>query len=199
MSVFNTWVTLMGTTLDEANLMLLQLQQLNDSHVTLKNNDMEITNLQFLFILIKALPKSYSAVALTILATGTLKNLSLQMIQEQILNEEGWWSGPSASLNKVTLIKRKSDKPTYKCYYCQKAGHKANECQKKKKDAEEKDKKDKAVLAQTPSKAVNAHIVPTTATISKITDDNDIQVSIYAAMQSWWMVDSGATHHISPY
>ena len=104
------------------------------------------------------------------------------MIQEWILNEEGWWYGPSMSLNKVALIKKKSDKPAYKCYYCQKAGHKANECQKKKKDAEEKDKKDKAVLVQTPSKAVNVHIVSTTAMISKITDDNDICVSIYAAM-----------------
>ena len=160
---------------------------------------MKITDLQFSYILIKALPKSYLAVALTILATGAPKNLSPQVIQEWILNEEGWWSGPSASLNKVTPIKKKSDKPAYKCYYCQKARHKANECQKKKKDAEEKDKKDKAVPAQTPSKAVNMHIIPTTATISKITDDNDIQVSIYTAMQSWWMVDSGAMHHISPY
>ena len=143
---------------------------------------MKNTDLQFSFILIKALPESYLAVALTILATGTLKNLSPQMIQEWILNEEGWWSGPSMSLNKVTLIKRKSDKPTYKCYYCQKAGHKANECQKKKKDVEEKDKKDKAVPVQTPSKAVNVHIIPTTATISEITDDNDIWVSIYAVM-----------------
>ena len=104
------------------------------------------------------------------------------MIQEWILNEEGQWPRPSASLNKVTPIKKKSDKPIYKCYYCQKAGHEANECWKKKKDVEEKDKKDKAVPVQTPSKAVNAHIIPTTATISKITDDNDIRVSIYAAM-----------------
>ena len=89
---------------------------------------MKITDLQFSFILINALPKSYLAVASTILATSGPKNLSLQMIQEWILNEEGQWSGPSASLNKVTPIKRKSDKPAYKCYYCQKAGHKANEC-----------------------------------------------------------------------
>ena len=180
MSVFNTWVALMGTMLDKANLMLPQLQQLNDSWITLENNDMKITDLQFSFILIKTLPESYLAVASTILATGTLKNLSPQMIQEQILNEEGWQSGPSASLNKVAPIKKKSNKPAYKCYYCQKARHKANECQKKKKDAEEKDKKDKAALVQTPSKAVNVHIVPTTAMISEITDDNDIWVSIYA-------------------
>ena len=89
MSMFNTWVALMGTALDKANPMLPQLQQLNDSHITLKNNDMKITDLPFSFILIKALPESYSAVGLTILATGALKNLSLQMIQEWILNEEG--------------------------------------------------------------------------------------------------------------
>ena len=88
----------MCTMLDKANPMLLQLQQLNDSHITLKNNDIKITDLQFLFILIKALPKSYLAVASTILATSALKNLSPQMIQEWILNKEGQQSGPSTSL-----------------------------------------------------------------------------------------------------
>jgi hypothetical protein len=52
----------------------------------------------------------------------------------------------------------------------------------------------------TPNKAVNAHIVPTTATITEVLDsDNDIQVSMYAATRSRWMVNSGATHHITPY
>jgi hypothetical protein len=47
---------------------------------------------------------------------------------------------------------------------------------------------------------VNAHIIPITATITEVSDsDNDIQVSIYAAVRSRWMVDSGATHHITPY
>ena len=50
MSMFNTWVALTGTALDKANPMLLQLQQLNDSCITLKNNDMKITDLQFSFI-----------------------------------------------------------------------------------------------------------------------------------------------------
>jgi hypothetical protein len=37
--------------------------------------------------------------------------------------------------------------------------------------------------AVTLNKAVNAHIIPTTATITKVSDsDNDIWVSIYAAM-----------------
>jgi hypothetical protein len=37
--------------------------------------------------------------------------------------------------------------------------------------------------AATLNKVVNAHIIPTTATITKVLDsENDIQVSMYAAM-----------------
>ncbi len=110
MSAFNTWVSLMGTALDESGPMLPQLQKLNDAHITLQNNDMKITDLQFSFILIKALPESYSAVASTILATGAPKDLTPQTIQDQILNEEGRQSGVSASLNKVAFVKKKSNK-----------------------------------------------------------------------------------------
>ena len=78
---------------------------MNDACITLENNKMKITDLQFCFILIKALPESYSAVASTILATGELKDLSLQKIQDRILNEEGRRSGASVSLNKVAPIK----------------------------------------------------------------------------------------------
>ena len=38
-----------------------------------------------------------------------------------------------------------------------------------------------------------------TATIEEIDDNNDLPISIYAAARSRWMVDSGATHHISPH
>ena len=133
MSSFNTWVALTSTTLDELTLMLPQLQKLNDTRITLENNDMKITDLQFCFILIKALPESYSAVASTILATGAPKDLSPQTIQDRILNEKGRWSGTSASLNKIAPIKKKgnkADKSKIKCYYCQKNGHKSNECRK---------------------------------------------------------------------
>ena len=47
------------------------------------------------------------------------------------------------------------------------------------------------------NKSVNAHI--NTATIGEIDDNNDLPILIYAAAQSRWMVDSGATHHISPH
>jgi hypothetical protein len=204
MSAFNSWVSLTGTALDESSPMLPQLQKLNDTHVTLQNNDMKITDLQFSFILIKALPESYSAVASTILATGAPKDLTPQTIQDHILNEEGRRSGTSASLNKLAPVKKKSNKAQVKCYYCQKLGHKSNECRKKKRDTEQKEKKEKekGSASQTPGKAVNAHIsvIPTTAIIEQVADDNDdLHVSLYVTAKSRWMVDSGATHHITPH
>jgi hypothetical protein len=33
----------------------------------------------------------------------------------------------------------------------------------------------------------------------EIEDNDDLPVSLYAAARSRWMVDSGATHHITPY
>jgi hypothetical protein len=198
MSSFNTWVALTGTALDDSTPMLPQLQKLNEARVTLATNKMEISDLQYCFILIKALPDSYSAVASTILASGEPKDLSPQMIQDRIVNEEGRRSGASASLNKIAPIRKQGDKSNIKCFYCTKVGHKSNECRKKKRDMEEKEKKEKEKGSGAQStKSVNAHI--TTARIEEISDNDDLTISLYAAARSRWMVDSGATHHITPH
>ena len=144
---------------------------------------MKVSDLQYSFILIKALPDTYSTVTSTILASGEPKDLSPQKIQDRILNEEGQQSGASASLNKIAPIKckgNKADKSKIKCYYCQKNGHKSNECHKKKKDTEEKAKDTKQ--KGSGSKSVNMHI--NTATIEEIDDNNDLPISIYAAARS---------------
>jgi len=65
MFTFNFWVTLTRTTLNDRMPLLPQLQKLSDARTNLDNNSMQITNLQFCFILIKALPESYSAIAST--------------------------------------------------------------------------------------------------------------------------------------
>ena len=133
MSTFNTWVSLTGTALDESSPMLPQLHKLNEARTTLRNNNMEITNLQFI---IKALPESYSLVTLMILASRSPLGLSPQMqtIQEWILNEESCWTASSASLNKVAPIKsnNSNNKKKSKCGYCKIPSHKATDCHKKK-------------------------------------------------------------------
>jgi hypothetical protein len=137
MSAFNSWVALTGMALEETRPMMPQLQKLNDACLTLHNNDMIITDLQYCFILIKVLPDSYSTITSTILATGAPTNLKPQTIQDQILSEEGHQSGASALLNKITPIKNNSN---ITCYYCKKTSHKSTECQKKKWDADRKAK-----------------------------------------------------------
>ena len=117
------WVALTSTALDDSAPMLPQLQKLLDACLTLENNDMKVSDLQYCFILIKALRDTYSAVASTILASDEPKDLSPQKIQDRILNEEGRRSGASTSANKIAPIKRKgdkADKSKIKCYYCQK-------------------------------------------------------------------------------
>jgi hypothetical protein len=125
MSAFNSWVALTSMALEETRPMMPQLQKLNDAHLTLHNNDMIITDLQYCFILIKALPNSYSTIASTILATRVPANLKPQTIQDRILNEEGHQSGASTSLNKITPMKNNSN---ITCYYCKKTGHRSTEC-----------------------------------------------------------------------
>jgi hypothetical protein len=188
MSTFNSWAVLTGTVLNDAVPMLPQLQKLNDARTNLDNNSMKITDLQFCFILIKALPESYSAIASTILATRALTSLDLLVVQEHILNEESRRSGTSASLNKVAPVRRNEDRNKVKCYYCQKPSHKSLDCQKKKCDEKEKKEKEKekekaGTSAASMSKSVNVHIlvVPTTTTIEEISDNDEVHVSLYAA------------------
>jgi hypothetical protein len=205
MASFNRWIALYSAALDDSNPMLPQLQQLNDARACLENTgstDMKVNDRQYSFILLKALPDSYSTIPSTILAAGEVKDLDPKKIQERILNEESRHSSASTSLNKIAPIKQKgnkADKDMIKCFYCKKKGHKANECRKKKKDEEEKEKKEKKEKENSAQKSINAHIG--TATIEEISDDDndDLPISIYATVRSRWMVDSGATHHITPH
>jgi len=89
MSTFNFWMAITNATLDDLTPLLSQLQKLNDLCITLSNNNNKITDLQYCFMLLKALLESYSAVTSTILVLGEPKDLTPQKIQDWILNEEG--------------------------------------------------------------------------------------------------------------
>jgi hypothetical protein len=83
------------------------------------------------------------------------------------------------------------------CHYCNKKGHIQPDCRKKKKDDADKKKKEESGSSG-GNKAANSHVlVPTTASIEEVNDT--VGVALYAAERVRWMMDSGATHHISPH
>jgi len=194
-TAFNLWRQLTQATLDDSNPMAQQLAKINETHEALSNALMGITDNQFCLILLHALPNSYEVLASTILASGGPEKLKHSEIITQILNEEGRRSGSGSSLNvaKAAPIKsakgKKQDHSNLMCHYCNKKGHIKPDCHKKKRDEKE------SVLG---SKAANMHVaVHTSASIEEINED--LAVSLYAAQKDAWMIDSGATHHITPH
>jgi len=127
-----------------------------DARNTLGENGMAISDMQMSFILLDALPPSYSTIAGTILAAGPPSALSPQDLINRFINEESRISGPGAALNKAAPFKSSSTTRSHQpcvssapqgassssaskdvtCYYCKKAGHKLPDCHKKKKDLE---------------------------------------------------------------
>jgi hypothetical protein len=206
-SVFNMWIALVQTKFDNASPLAPQLAKLNELRVSLANANMGVTETQYSLILLNALPPSYETVAMILLASGPATSLKPSNISARVINEEGRQSGPSASLNVAarTPIKssdkgkgKKRDHSTLTCHYCGKKGHIQPDCCKKKKDDVEKGKKDGA--SGSGKKAANSHVlVPTTASIKEVNEDNSVGVALYAAECMCWMMDSGATHHITPH
>ena len=207
-AIFNTWIELIQARLDDSAPLATQLAKLNETRVTLANANMGVTDLQYSLILLNALPASYEVVTTTILANASPSSLDYCEITACILNEEGRRAGASgSSLNAACTAPIKSkdkgkgrDHSNLTCHYFQKKGHIKPDCRKKKKDEAEQKKKE-------GNKAANSHqLVPTTASIKEVDeelvesfDNNTISVALYAASRDRWMMDSGATHHITPH
>ena len=201
-AIFNLWVELTQARLDENSPLSPQLAKLNEARVKLANASMGVSDIQYCLILLNALPKSYEVVASTLLASGPASALKYSEITARILNEEGRKSGPSASLNAarapVKSGKKKKDHTNLTCHYCNKKGHIQPDCRKKKKDDAEKKKKENEGGSGSGTKAANIHeLVATTASIEEV-NNSDLSVSLYSAERLRWMMDSGATHHMSP-
>jgi hypothetical protein len=204
-SVFNMWIALVQTKFDDASPLALQLAKLNELQVALANANMGVTETRYSLILLNTLPSSYETVATILLASGPATSLKPSNISARVINEEGRWSGPSASLNAAARAPIKSsdkgkgkkrDHSTLTCHYCGKKGHIQPDCHKKNRDDAEKAKKDGA--SGSGQKAANSHVlVPNTASIKEVDEDNSVGVALYATEHMRWMMDSGATHHIT--
>src|SRR6266404_5550185 len=202
-TIFNLWIQLTQVHLDDSQPMTSQLAKLNESRVALANASMGVTDTQYCLILLNALPSSYEVLASTILAAGPPSALKHTEISAHIINEEGRHSSGSSSLNAARAAPIKGtkgkarDHSNLTCHYSKKKGHIQHDCHKKKKDEKDKEKKDKGSVSGSSTKAVNSHVVETTASIQEVNDD--MSVALYATSRSCWMMDSGATHHISPH
>jgi hypothetical protein len=198
------WINLTQAKLDDSAPLAPQLAKLNEMRVALSNANMGVTDTQYCLILLHALPPFYEAVATILLASGPPTSLKHSEIAARILNEEGRQAGPSSSLNtaakapiKGTSKGKKKDHSNLTCHYCQKKGHIQPDCRKKKKDDADKKKKEESG-SSSGNKAANSHIlVPTSASIDEVNDN--VGVALYTAERVHWMMDSGATHHISPH
>ena len=197
-TIFNVWIQLTQARLDDSQPMTSQLAKLNEARVNLSNASMGVTNTQYCLILLNALPSSYEIVATTILASGAPSSLSHSEIIARILNKEGRRSGSSAALNSARAPiksdgkKKRKDHSNLTCHYCNKKGHIKPDCRKKKQD------KLGNKEGNSSSKAANTHILTnTSASIEEVNDD--LTAALYATdAKPRWMMDSGATHHITP-
>jgi hypothetical protein len=204
-TIFNMWINLMQAKLDDSAPLAPQLAKLNETRVALSNASMGVTDTQYSLILLNALPPSYEAVATILLASGPPTSLKASEITARLINEEGRRAGPSTSLN--TMVKapikgtgkgKKKDHSNLMCHYCQKKGHIQPDCRKKKKDDADKKKKKESGSGSGGNKAANSHVlVSTSASIEEVNDN--VGVALYAAERVHWMMDGGATHHISPH
>ena len=203
-SVFNLWIELTQARLDDNSPLAPQLAKLNETCVKLSNASMGVSNIQYCLILLHALPKAYEVVASTLLASGPASALKYSKITARILNEEGRKSGPSASLNAahapIKSGKKKKNHANLTCHYCNKKGHIQPDCRKKKKDnADKKKNGEDGNSADNGKKSANAHVlVESSASVEEVNDD-ELEVGLYTAVRTRWMMDSGATHHMSPY
>jgi hypothetical protein len=204
MATFNLWHTLVNTRIQEGLPFQPQFQTILDMRNMLSENGMSVSDMQLVFIILDALPLSFSAIAGTILAIGNPNALNPRTLIERILNEESRLSGPVSS-NKFTPVKPRQ-KPRQQnaaassssvpapqggvtCFYCQKPGHKANECKKKQKDLENA-KKGKAGQRKSEQSAAGqgarANVVATTiggssASIQEVLDAPQITLYTHKA------------------
>jgi hypothetical protein len=216
MAMFNLWCTLVNTRIQEGSPFQPQFQTILDTRNTLSENGMSVNDMQLAFIILDALPPSFSAIAGTILAVGNPNTLDPRMLIEHILNEESRLSGP-VSLNKFTPVKphqmprqqnaaaSSSSAPAPQggvtCFYCQKPGHKANKCKKKQKDLEnaKKGKAGQRKSGQTAAgQGARANVVATTiggssAAIQEVLDAP--QITLYTQKAEKFVYISRDKYH----
>ena len=176
-------------------------------------NDFVVPDWQYASLILLALPTSYSHVQDSFLTTSSVKNLKPDEVRSKILeteirHKEGNTTA-AYSLSTQTPAKGKKnanatssssnlnavDKSNVKCFYCHKKGHMANVCRKKKKEKGEKKKEKPGSGSAKPNAASSSNL-------NVVASDDEYDASplcAYFGAPENWLVDSGATDHMTPF
>ncbi|RDX93346.1 hypothetical protein CR513_24405, partial [Mucuna pruriens] len=158
-------------------------------------------------LLLNSLPESWDTFKISI--TNSVPNgvVSLQMVKGSVLNEEMRRKAQGSSSQPEVLVtenrgrsqkkerekSRSKSKSRYKnveCHYCHKIGHIQKHCFLWKK--ENKDKKGKS------KEKDDDHDRVTTATGDDLVILRDFESVNFVSDESMWIIDSGATLHVTP-
>ena len=175
-----------------------QLNALQDLRSRCALNDFKYDDWQFAALILLALPDSYENVKEHFLTTPDPKNLKPDDIRARILEkqnrkkDEADVAGANIILTKHATAKNKKrgkrppdDKP---CFNCGKKGHWARECKSKKKD--------------TPTSSNAGPGKPGGSSLNVVENsdaESDSPVLCYFGAPENWLMDSGATDHMTPY
>ena len=196
-----------------------QLGRLHELRARCALNGHVMEDWQYCLKVLTALPDSYSIVQDSLLTNIEVKQLDIavvcsKIIETELRKKEGATSSASFSLSVLPPTKGKGNKASTSssssstsalaavkaditCFYCKKKGHKADVCRKKKAD---KDKERKAKLDQSSSTTGPAK--PNAASLNVVASDDEYDASplcSYFGAPENWLVDSGATDHMTPF
>jgi hypothetical protein len=187
---------LIETRLVDDSILEGQLNALKSTRSRCALNSIKLENWQYAALLLIRLLETYKHISDSFLITGKINQLDPTTIIAKIIKTKIHHKAESsASANMVnmrasdsnTSAKKKNKKPPadQPCHYCKKSGHWSCNCKKK--------KADKAKQNKSKSRSSSLNVVDNSDA------ESDSPVFTYFGSPKLWLVDSGATDHMSLY
>ena len=201
-----TYLNMNHAKLVDDRTMEAQLNKLDSLRTEAALHKYVVQDWQYASIILGALPDSYRNILDAILPTTTVESLLINDVKAKILDQERRVTHSSSSANynlSSSGNKFAGKQPSHKerandiCAYGEKKGHWANECCKKKRDKKAKPKNNDVVAS--PSSGDNNPSSSQLNAIVESGEESDAPFCTYLGVTKNWLLDSGATKHMTPY